>query len=84
MKIPSYLPEPFTKQATVHFNSITNLIFLTNSILSANTDAVVCLGFVFWKELQKCTQKVLFVLFSKQSLFSNAGILCTPLFFWLR
>ena len=61
------LPWPSRKQSTIFISSNSNLIFLTFSILSANTESLVCVVFVFWKELNKC-----FLYFFFKSLFCNA------------
>ena len=56
-KVLLYLPWPTRKQSLILISSIQNLVFLFCSILSANTDPLVCVGLVFWKELNKffCT-----------------------------
>ena len=50
----SNLPWPSRKQFTFFISRNSNLIFLTFSILSANTEPLVCVVFVLWKELNKC------------------------------
>ena len=79
-KLLSNLPWPSRKQSTVFISSNSNLIFLTFSILSAKTEPLVCVVFVFWKELNKC-----FLNFFLNSLFfAMLGILTTPLSLWLE
>ena len=74
------LPWPSKKQSTIFISSISNLVFLTFSILSANTEPLVCVVFVFWKELNKCVLNF----FLKSLFFAMLGILFTSLFLWLK
>ena len=61
-------------------SSNSNLVFLTFSNLSANTEILVCVVFVFGKELNCC-----FLYFFFRSLFfAMLGILSTLLFLWLK
>ena len=73
-------PWPSRKQSTIFIKSYSNLVFLTCSILSANTDPLVCVDLVFWKGLNKCFLNF----FLKSLFFAMLGILSTPLFCWLR
>ena len=76
----SKLPCPSRKQSTIFLSSNSNFVFLNFSILSANTDSLVWVYFVFWKELNNC-----FLNFFRKSLFfATLGILSTPLFLWLK
>ena len=75
-----YLPWPSRKQCTIFISSNSNLVFLTCSILSANTDPQVCVDLVFWKELNIC----LLYFFLKNLFFAMLGILSTPLCCWLK
>ena len=76
----SKVPWRSRKQSTNFISSNSNIVFLTFSILSANTEPLVCVVFVFWKELNKC-----FLYFFLSSLFfAMLGILSTPLFLWLN
>ena len=79
-KLLSKLPCPSKRQSTILIKSNSNLVFLTFSILSANTEPLVCVVFVFWKELNKC----FLYLFLKSLFFAMLGILSTPLFLWLK
>ena len=79
-KLPSKLPWPSRKQSTIFISSSSNLVFLTFSILSANTEPLVCVVFVLWKELNKC----FLYFFLKSLFFAMLGILSTPLFLWLK
>ena len=79
-KLPSKLPWPSRKQSTVFISSNYNLVFLTFSILCANTEPLVCVVFVFRKELNKCFS----YFFLKSLFFAMLGILSTPLFLWLK
>ena len=79
-KFSSKLPWTSKKQYTIFISSNSNLVFVTFSILSAKTEPLVCVVFVFWKELNKC-----FLNFVRNSLFfATLGILSTPLFLWLK
>ena len=79
-KLLSKLPWPSRRQSTIFINSSSNLIFLTFSILSAKTEPLVCVVFVFWRELNKW-----FLYFFPKSLcFAMLGILSTALFIWLK
>ena len=53
-KLLSKLPWPSRKQSTIFISSNSTLVFLTFSILSANTEPLVCVVLFFWKELSKC------------------------------
>ena len=79
-KLLSKLPWPSRKQSTIFISSSSNLVFLTFSILSAKTEPLVCVVFVFWKELHKC----FLYFFLKSLFFAMLGILSTPLFLWLK
>ena len=79
-KLLSSLPWPSRKQSTIFISSSSNLVFLTFSILSANTERLVCVVFVFWKELNKCFS----YFFLKSFFFAMLGILSLPLFLWLK
>ena len=79
-KLLSKLPWPSRKQSTIFISSNSNLVFSTFSILSANTEPLVCVVFVFWKELNKC----FLYFFLKSLFFAMLGILSTPLFLWLK
>ena len=46
-KLLSKLPGPSRKQSTIFISSNSNLVFLTFSVLSANTEPLVCVAFVF-------------------------------------
>ena len=61
-------------------SSNSNIVFLTFSILFANTEPLVCVVLVFWKELKKC----FLYLFLKSLFFAMLGILSIPLFLWLK
>ena len=79
-KLLSKLPWPSKKQSTYLISSISNLVFLTFWILSANTEPLVGVVFVFWRELNNC-----FLYFFLRSLFfAMLDILSTPLFLWLK
>ena len=78
-KLLSKIPRPSRKQSTIFVSSSSNLVFLTFSIISANTEPLVCVVFVFWKDLNKC-----FLYFFLKSLFAMLGVLSTPLFLWLK
>ena len=73
-KFVVYLPWPFGKQSTIFINSNSNLVFSTCSLLSTNTDPLVCAVLVYWKELNKC----LLYFFLKGLFFAIVGILSTP------
>ena len=75
-----YLPWQSKKQSTIFISSNSNLVFLNCSILSANTDPLVCVDLVFRKELNN------YFLYSFLKSFFSAmlGILSTPLFCWLK
>ena len=79
-KLLAQLPWPSRKQFTIFISSISNLVLLTCSILSANTDPLICVSSVFWKELNKC----FLYFFLKSLFFAMLGILSTPLFCWLK
>ena len=64
------------KKSTILIKSNSNLVFLTFSIPSANTDPLVCVDLVFWKELHQC----FLYLFLKSLFFAMLGILSTPCF----
>ena len=55
------------------FHSVSNLAFLTCSILFAKTDPLVRIDLVFWKELNKCLLHFLLnsVFFAMQVILSN-------------
>ena len=78
-KLLSKLPWPSRKQSTISINSNSNLIFLTFSIFSANTEPLVCVVFVFWKERNKCL-----LYFFPKSLFSflQCSTFCPVPRFW--
>ena len=79
-KLLLQLPCSSKKQSTYCISSNSNLDFLTCSILSANTDPLVCVDLVFWKQLNKS-----FLYFFLNSLFfAMLGILSTLLFCWLK
>ena len=61
-------------------SSNSNLAILIFSILSANTEPLVGVFFVFWKELNKCFLNF----FLKSLFFAMLGILSTPLILWLK
>ena len=67
-KLQSYLPWPSRKQTTIFICSNSNLDSLICSFLSANTDPLVCVVFVFWNELNKC----FLYFFPQESLFCTA------------
>ena len=46
-KLLSKLPCPSRKQSTIFISSNSNLVFLTFSILSANTEPLIYVDFVF-------------------------------------
>ena len=48
-KLLSKLPWPSRKKSTIFIISNSNLVFFSFSILSANTETLVCVVFVFWK-----------------------------------
>ena len=75
-KLLSKLPWPSRKQSTLFISSNSNLVFLTFSIPSANTEPLVCVVFVFRKELDKW----FLYFFLKSLFFAMLGILSTPLF----
>ena len=78
-KLQVQLPRPSRKQSTIYISSNPNLVFLTCSLLSANTDLLLR-PFSLRKELN--TSVLYFLL---KSLFSAMlGILSTPLFCWLK
>ena len=78
-KLLSKLPWTSRKQSTIFISSKSFLVS-TFSILSANTEPLVCVVFVLWKELNRC-----FLYFFLNSLFyAMLGILSTPLFLWLK
>ena len=79
-KLLVYLPWPSRKQSTIFISSNSILVFLTCSILSANTDPLVCVDIVFWNELNKC----FLYFFLKSLFFAMLGILSTSLFCWLK
>ena len=79
-KLLSKLPWPSRKQSKTFIGSNSNLVFLTFSIPSANTEPLVCVVFVFWKELNNC----FLYFFLKSLFFAILGILSTPLFLWLK
>ena len=61
-------------------NSSSFFVFLTCWNLCAKTDPLVCVGFVFWKELFNC-----FLYFFLKGLFhAMLGEMSTPLFLWLK
>ena len=70
-KLLSKLPWPSRKQSAIFISSKSNLVFLIFSILSANTEPLVCVVFVFWKELNKC-----FLYFFLKSLFLQCSVFC--------
>ena len=76
-KLPVKLPWTSRKQSRIFTNSNSNLVSLTCSFLSANTDPLVCVDLVFWKELNKG-------FFLRSLFFAMLGILSTPLFCWLK
>ena len=79
-KLPSKLQWPSKKQSTISISSNSNLVFLNFSILSANTEPLVCVVFAVWKELNKC----FLYFFLKCLFFAMLGILSFPLFLWLK
>ena len=79
-KLLVQLPWPSRKHNTIFISSISNLVFLTCSILSAKSDPLVCVDLVFWKELNKC----FLYFFLKSLFFAMLGIPSTPLFCWLK
>ena len=79
-KLLSKLPWPSRKRSTIFISSNSKLFFLTFSFLSANTEPLVCVVFVFWKELNKCFGYC----FLKSLFFAMLGILSTSLFLWLK
>ena len=79
-KLLSELPWPLTKQSTIFISSNSKLVFLTFSNLFANPEPLVCVVFVFWKELNEC----FLYFFLKSFFFAMLGILSTPLFLWLK
>ena len=79
-KLLSKLPWPSRKQSTIFISSSSHLVFLTFSILSANTEPLVYVVFIIWKELNKC----FLYFFLKTFFFAILGILSTPLFLWLK
>ena len=79
-KLLVYLPWPSRKQSTTFISSNSNLVSFTFSVLSANTDPLVCVNSVFWKELKNC----FLYFFLKGLFFAMSGILYTPLFCWLK
>ena len=79
-KLLSKLPWSSRKQSTIFIRSNSNLVFLTFSNLTANTEPQVCVVFVFWKELNKC----FLYFFLKSLFFAVLGILSTPLILWLK
>ena len=79
-KLLSKIPWPSRKQSTIFISSNSNLVFLNFSILSANTEPLVCVVFVFWKELNKS----FLYFFLKSLFFAMLGILSPPLFLWLK
>ena len=66
-KVLSKLPWLSRKQSTIFISSNSNLVILTFSILSPNTEALVCVVFVFRNELNKG-----FLYFFLKSLFCKA------------
>ena len=70
-RLLSSKPWPSMKQSTILIKSNSNLVFLTFSILSANTEPLVCVVFVFWKELNKC-----FLYFFLKSFFLQCSAFC--------
>ena len=75
-----WLPWPSREQSTFFISSNSKLLFSACSNLCANTDPLVGVNLVFWKELNKC-----FLYFFLRSLcFAMLGILSTPLFCWLK
>ena len=79
-KLLSKLPFSSRKQSTIFISSSSNLVFLTFLILSAKTEPLVCVVFVFWKELNNC----FLYFFLKSLFFAMLGILSNPLFLWLK
>ena len=79
-KLLSYLPWPSRRQSTIFITSNSNLDFLTFSILSAKTEPLFSVVFVFWKELNN----YFLIFFLKSLFFAMLGILSTPLFLWLK
>ena len=74
------IPWSSRKQWTFSILSNSDLVFLAFLLLSAKTYPLVCVDFVFWKELNKCFWYFLLM----SLLFAMLGILSTPLFCWLE
>ena len=75
-KLVVYLPWPSRKLSTIFISSDSKVVFLTCSILSANTDPVVCVDLAFWKKLKEC-----FLYFFLKSLFWWCWAFCPLLCF---
>ena len=75
-KLLSKLPRPSRKQSTFFISWNLSLVLLTFSILSANTEPLVCVVFVFWKEMNKC-----FYTFSSRVSFLQCSAFCPFPFF---
>ena len=58
----------YYRSATNIKGQLVGLVFLNCSILSPNTDPLICVDLVVWKELNKC-----FLYFFLKSFFGDAG-----------
>ena len=79
-KLLVWISRPSRKQSTNFISSNSNLVLSTCPIPSANTDPLVCVDLVFWKE----PNKFFLYFFLKKVFYAMLGLLSTPLFWWLN